>query len=141
MTGLLVTFIISFILGSVGFFTGGDFLRWFFISLFVQFGIFFIINLITKTYAQIQINRLEVERLNAIEKNTARIKCVVCGEINEVVIDINAPNEFRCKKCSSLNSVHVQISNAQKTEINDVNGVFTEDSIRELAKLDADERG
>lgn len=140
MTGIFITLLVSFILGAVGFFTGGDFLRWFSISLFSQFAIFFVFNLITKTWAQIQVNRLEVERLNAIDRNTARIKCAVCGEINEVVIDINGPNEFRCTKCNSLNSVYVDITNAQKTEINDINGVFTEDSVRELGQLEADER-
>ena len=45
------------------------------------------------------------------------VKCAVCGEPNEVEINLKTKNEFRCKKCGALNGVQVSIENVQKTEM------------------------
>lgn len=131
IVSILITLCISFIFGVIGYFTGGDIVRWFSISLVLQYVIFFIINSITKTLAQMHINRMEVERLNAIDQNKAKIECAVCGEPNEAFIKINENNEFRCERCKSLNSINVTISNYQKTEMLD-NGIITEDVVNTL---------
>jgi hypothetical protein len=132
LISFLITLCVSTIFGFIGFFSGGGFFIWFFTSFVLQYVIFFIVNSVTKAIVQMQINRLEVERLNKIDENRVRIKCSVCKELNDVIIDIKGENEFRCIKCGSLNSVSVAISNFQKTEFLD--GVITEDIVKKLKK-------
>ena len=77
-----------------------------------------------------RLNRLEVERLNALDENKVRIECSVCEDPNDIVLKINRDNEFRCERCKSLNTVKLSISNFQKTEI--LGGVITEDVVSQL---------
>jgi transcription elongation factor Elf1 len=132
ITGFLLTFVISLAFGVLGYFTGHNFIEWAGIAFISQFVVFFIVNMVTKTIMQMQLNKLEVSRLNAIDENRVRIKCAVCGEYNDVVIRVGQENEFRCVKCNSLNSISVNIENYQKTEIPTTNGILTEDIIKKL---------
>ena len=131
LVSILITFCVSGLLAIIGYFTGGSPLQWFGISLVLQYIIFFIVNTVTKAVAQMYINRLEVQRLNAIDENKVRIKCAVCEDPNDVVIKVGKSNEFRCERCKSLNSVSVSISNFQKTEIPS-DTVITEDTVNKL---------
>lgn len=126
---------VSGIFALIGFFTGGNLFQWFFVSLVMQFIVFFLFNITLKTIVQLRINKLEVDRLNAIDENRVILKCAVCGEPNEVVIKVGKVNEFRCEKCKSLNRINVDISNYQKTEMLD--GLITEEIVEKLkAKRD-----
>lgn len=132
INGFLLTFVISLAFGVLGYFTGHNFIEWTGIAFISQFVVFFIVNMTTKTLVQMQLNRLEVARLNALDENRVRIKCAVCGEPNDVVIKIGEQNEFRCVKCKSLNGISINIDNYQKTEIPTTNGILTEDVIKKL---------
>ena len=140
LRSLLITCSIGVGFGLVGLFTGGDFLRWFGISFVSQFVLFFIFNSLSKSFFQLQINRLEVERINAMEKNNVEINCALCNEINEIVVNVAEINEFRCVKCNSLNTVRTEISNYHKTEIIPNSGIITEDVLNKIKKdLDVSE--
>lgn len=78
-----------------------------------------------------RLNKLEIDRLNAIDENRVRIACAVCDDPNDIVIKVGDVNEFRCSKCKSLNTVNVKISNYQKTEIFP-DGVITEAFIEKM---------
>ncbi len=130
IVSILLTLVVSTSFAIIGYFTGGDIYRWFFISLVCQFVLFFIINTLTKTVVQLRLNSLEVERLNALDENRVRIECSVCKDPNDVTVKVAKDNEFRCEKCKSLNTVKVSVSNFQKTEIFD--GVLTEDVVNQL---------
>lgn len=136
--GFILTLVVSFCFLLVGAATGGSLVKWFFIPFFVQYVLFFIVNKALMTYAQIQINRMEVDRLNARDKNKTYLNCSVCGELNEVEIDINDTNEFVCEKCDAKNSVIVSITNALKTEMiyTDNNKVITEDMVAAIKEED-----
>jgi phage FluMu protein Com len=131
LVSILITFCISSLLAMVGYFTGGNPIQWFGISLVLQYVVFFIINTVTKAVAQMHINRLEVQRLNAIDENRVRIKCAVCGEPHDIIVKVGQTNEFRCERCKSLNTVTVSVSNFQKTEIAP-DSVITEDTVNKL---------
>lgn len=77
-----------------------------------------------------RLNRLEVERLNALDENRVLINCAVCKDPNDIIVKVGEENEFRCEKCKSLNSVKVSVSNYQKTEF--VDGILTEDVIDKI---------
>jgi len=131
LVSILITFCVSGLLAIIGYFTGGNPIQWFGISFVLQYIIFFIVNTVTKAVAQMHINRLEIQRLNAIDENRVRIKCAVCEEPNDVVVKIGQTNEFRCERCKSLNNVSVAINNFQKTEIAP-DSVITEDTVNKL---------
>jgi phage FluMu protein Com len=133
---ILITFVVSTLFAVIGYFTGGDIFRWFFVSFICQFIFFFILNTITKTVVQMRLNRLEVERLNALDENKVLINCAVCKDPNEVIIKVGQENEFRCERCKSLNSVKVSVSNYQKTEF--VDGIITEDVIDKIKATNSD---
>jgi phage FluMu protein Com len=132
INGFLLTFVISLAFGVLGYFTGHNFIEWAGIAFISQFVVFFIVNMVTKTIMQMQLNKLEVSRLNAIDQNRVRIKCAVCHEPNDVIIRVGEENEFRCERCKSLNSISVSIDNFQKTEIPTTNGILTEDVIKKI---------
>lgn len=132
MAGILLTLAFSLIISLVGHFTGGNFIRWFVIATVAQLVVFFIYNQYITTRVQMHLNELEVERLNKIDENRVTIKCAVCGEPETTVIRLSDKNEFRCKKCNSLNVIDVKISNIQKTEF--IDGLITQEVLEKLKK-------
>lgn len=129
---ILITLAVSGVFALIGFFTGGNVFQWFSISLVMQFIVFFLFNIAMRSYFQLQTNKLEVQRLNALDENRVTVKCAVCGEPHDIVIKVGGVNEFRCEKCKSLNKVEVSISNYQKTEI--LEGLITEDIVNEIKR-------
>jgi DNA-directed RNA polymerase subunit RPC12/RpoP len=127
--GLFIWVLLSFFIAISFFVSGKGFLIPFVISLSIQFILFFIFNAILLLYGQLQINKLKVQRMNAIDKNTATLHCATCGELNSVEININDNNEFVCSRCSSKNKVFVNISNVQKTDILYDTNILTEEEL------------
>lgn len=135
---ILITLAVSSIFALIGFFTSGNVFQWFFVSLITQFIVFFLFNIVMKSYFQLKTNQLEVARLNALDENRVTINCAVCDEPHDVVIKVGEVNEFRCEKCKSLNKIDISISNYQKTEILD--GIITEDFVKELKEKQDSEK-
>lgn len=135
----VLTVLFSLVFGIIGIVSGGNFLSWFLFALVSQFILFFIVNLCIKTYSQIQVNKLEVSRLNSIDRNIKQLRCAVCGEINDVYINVNSDkNEFICSKCGSKNKVIVYVDTVQKTEIFD--GVITDDTLKKIVIKESGEK-
>ena len=133
--GFFITLSISLLFGLAGSVAGSSFFTWALITFISQYIIFFIISQILKTWAQVQVNRMRVERMNVIDRNKTEIRCATCGEVNEVEIDINGNNDFRCKRCNSLNKILVGITNVQKTEIlHDTSKPLTLEDIEDIER-------
>jgi hypothetical protein len=133
MQGIVITFFISLVFALIGFMAGQKPVVWFGLSFIGQFILSYLWNRALLVYKQIEFNRLEVTRLNAMEKNRTTVECAVCKSPNVVDVLINEPNnEFRCEHCQQLNSVYVSIKTAQKTEM--VNGIITDELAKRLIK-------
>lgn len=94
-----------------------------------------------ETFAKIKYNKNVTELMKASKRNVVNLKCAVCGEINEVDIDLNKDNSFRCKKCNSLNKVFVEMDTVQLTEILDTSKIITSDMIDKIREEDKNDRG
>lgn len=137
MNGLLQSFIfttvISIILGIVGVLFGSNFLIWFLLGFIFQYLSYYIFNTVLATFAKINYNKNVAELMKASKKNVVKLKCAVCGEINDVDINLNEENSFRCTKCNTLNKVFVNINTVQLTEILDTSkGIITADMVETI---------
>lgn len=130
--GLITVLFFSLVFTFIAFVFDADYWKWFWVSFFGQFIVFALFNTTLKVWSQVQVNKLKVERLNAIDKNIAPIRCAACGDLNDVYINVKYPdnNSFKCK-CGITNSVLISITNAQKTDIlYDTDGILTEEKIK-----------
>ena len=131
--GLVIIIGIAVAIGSVGLLSGQSFLAWFIAGVILQLLFNFALNTGMKTWGQVQINKLLVERMNTIDRNRVEVPCETCKEINEIDLSFNHDNEFRCEKCKTLNKVFVTWDVVQKTEIPE-NAVITEDIVKQIKK-------
>lgn len=135
--GLSIVVLFSVSFATIAYATGSDPIKWFLVSFLAQFILTALVNTVTRTWAQIQINKLKVQRLNEIDKNVTGVRCAGCGHLNEVYVDIKTPddNSFHCVSCNCHNSVLINITNAHKTDIMyNTDRVLTEELVNDLIK-------
>jgi len=120
------------VFAGIGFLFGYNPLEWFAVSAVAQFIFIYTFTLTLRTIATLKLNRMEIDRLNAMDANKVSMKCSVCNEPHIAVVKWGENNEFRCERCKSLNQIDVNITNHQRTEI--VEGLITEDIVQNLNK-------
>jgi len=131
--GFNIAVFISLVFGAIGYSMEGSPIRWFIVSFILQIAVTFLMNTAIRAWAQVQTNKLIADRENLIHRNTCVVKCAVCDEPHEMELSLALPNEYRCVKCKSLNSVGVSVSNVQKTEIIP-EGVITTDILSKISE-------
>ena len=132
MRGIIIILLIAGAFASAGFLLGQSILGWFIIGVIAQLLFNFTLNRIMMIWGQNNINRLEVERLNAISKNLVQLKCANCQNIQEEEVLFAAKsNQYDCKKCNRQNTVYISIETAQKTILPD-NDILTDDIIKKM---------
>lgn len=110
-----------------------DFLRWFSVSILLQFIFFFIFNSIVYIITNYKLMKLNVERQNILDQNSITLPCANCSHPNTTLVNVNSSeNSFTCSECGVKNSISVMITNAQKTDIIYKKDVLTQDDIKEL---------
>lgn len=130
---LIITLLVSFAFGSIGFFGFGSFIPWFGLSLVGQYLFFYIFNSIIQRVENYQFNKLINDREIEIEKNVIPLFCANCNHPTDVHIDIKgSENGFKCDNCGTENAILVSISNAQKTNILYKKDVLTEEDIKNI---------
>jgi hypothetical protein len=107
---LVGTIIISSIFGLAGGAIVGTFWSWFWISLLVQIIGFAVWNsyLIQKQNAVVQ--ELEIQALEQLSKFVVGLSCAYCKQNNNVPIQLNRKNTFKCDSCNQVNGVYMQFS-------------------------------
>jgi hypothetical protein len=103
-----VTFLLSTIFGFAGSSIYGKFWGWFWISFLAQLIIFLVWNsfLIQKDYANQQ--KAEIDAMEQYSKFTVKLNCAYCQSPNNVPIQLNQKNTFRCDSCNQGNGVFMQ---------------------------------
>lgn len=130
---LQITLVISLLFGGIAFLFGDSFIRWFLYGILFQFIVSPMFYLLLKTWGQININKLKVSRMNAIDQNSTELLCAKCNAVNKTMINVNSDeNSFTCKECGTVNNIYVEIRNAQKTNIVYKKNVITEEDIKDL---------
>jgi len=112
---LLLTTVVSGVVGLGGYLLGGYFWGWFILAFGIQFIIFMVINTFLQRKDTIEGAKIVNEQLEALSKFTVQLTCAYCKQINAVPITLNQENRFQCGSCNQINAVKMQFFAAQIT--------------------------
>tara|TARA_R110000868_G_scaffold40267_3_gene139157 strand:- start:1619 stop:2059 length:441 start_codon:yes stop_codon:yes gene_type:complete len=104
------TFLISTIFGFAGGAIIGTFWAWFWISFLIQVIAFAVWNsfLIQKSDAIAQL--AEIQLLEQLSRFVIQLSCAYCKQPNNVPIQLNAKNTFKCESCNQVSGVFMQFT-------------------------------
>jgi hypothetical protein len=112
---LLITGLVSLIVGIGGYIIVSNFWGWFVLAFGVQFIIFAIINTFLQRKDQIEVNKIYNEQLEALSKVSVQIACAYCQTANLVPITLNQENRFKCESCNQVSGIKMQFFATQIT--------------------------
>jgi hypothetical protein len=115
LLSLLVTGVISSIVGIGTFFWLSTFWGGFFTTFALQIIIFAITNSFLIRKDQIKYVELINEQLTAAAKYMIQISCAYCKRPNTVPIALNQDNRFKCEYCNQVSGIKMQFYSAQIT--------------------------
>ena len=104
------TCFVSTVFGFAGSSIAGPFWAWFWISLLVQFIGFAVWNsfLIQKEVTALQL--VELSALEQLSKFVISLSCAYCKQPNNVPIQLNQKNTFKCESCGQVSGVYMQFT-------------------------------
>ena len=104
------TLAVSTVFGFAGSAIAGPFWAWFWISLLLQLIVFAIWNsfLIQKDSALAQ--QAELTVLERLSRFVISLSCAYCKQPNNVPIQLNQKNTFKCESCGQVNGVYMQFT-------------------------------
>jgi len=107
---LSITVILSTLFGFAGSSIYGKFWGWFWITFLFQFVGFIAWNsfLIQKEEAFQQ--KAAIDTLDKFSKFAVRLNCAYCKQPNNVPIQLNQKNSFKCESCNQTNGVYMQFA-------------------------------
>jgi transcription elongation factor Elf1 len=108
LASLFLTAAFATLFGFAGRSIVGTFWSWFWISTLSMFVVFGIINsyFISKDINLLQKNEIEI--LEQLSKFTITVNCAYCQQQNNVPIQLNARNTFKCESCNQVNGISMQ---------------------------------
>ena len=112
---LLLTTVVSGLVGAGGYFITGNFIGWFVVAFGVQFILFAVINTILQRKDQIEVNKILNEQLEALSKASVQLACAYCKTTNLIPITLNQENRFKCESCNQVNGIKMQFFATQLT--------------------------
>jgi hypothetical protein len=112
---LLITSLVSVIVGLGGYFIAGSFLGWFVVAFGIQFILFAIINTFLQRKDQLDVNKVLNEQLEALSKISVQLACSYCKTSNIIPITLNQENRFQCQSCNQVNGIKMQFFSTQLT--------------------------
>lgn len=113
------------------------FLDWFLVCVAAQFIMFYMWNSFLEYRLRVNQEREETERIASFIEQGVDSTCAYCNATNFIPIKLDDDNQFDCTECGKTNSVYVDITVAQKTQILDRQTLNVNSLIKE--KIDATE--
>jgi hypothetical protein len=107
---LLGTAIISAVFGFAGSSIVGTFWGWFWISFATQIIGFLIWNSYLLQQQSNFNQQTELALLEQISKFAVRLSCAYCKQQNDVPIQLNEKNTFKCDSCNQTNGIYMQFT-------------------------------
>jgi len=111
------------------------FLDWFLVCIAAQFIMFYMWNSFLEYRLNVAREREETERITSFMEQGVDAICAYCNASNFIPIKLDDDNEFNCTECNKDNSVYVDITIAQKTQIIDKQSLNVSSYVKE--KIDA----
>lgn len=103
-----------------------------------QFVFFFIWNTVNDNLFRSRIEQEETERIKAYAQQGVDVECAYCTKPNFIPVRFDEKNEFECQHCEKTNSVYINITTAQVTDILDRDSLSVTAYIAD--KLEAEEK-
>jgi hypothetical protein len=115
LISVAITLFFSAVIAAAGSLIYGAFWGWFGITFAFQIIGFTIWNsyLLQKDNAIAQQN--EVEELRALSNISIKLSCAYCNRPNDIPIQLNRKNTFKCDYCSQVNGVFMQFTSTTLT--------------------------
>lgn len=136
---LLLTVIVSLIAGGLlNYLFGFALLKMTIGALVVQFVFFYLYNSVVQLVMSSKFEREQTRQAEYFSKQGVDVNCAHCNNVNFIPIAMTDVNEFVCDVCGKQNSVYVDITVAQKTDIVDKQSVTVNSYSKE--KVDAEQK-
>ena len=112
---LAITGFFSVIAGFAGSAIIGTFWGWFWITFLLQIVIFSGWNSYLLQQQSQQLQESEIKLLEQLSKFTITMSCAYCQRPNDVPIQLDQKNTFKCQACNQTNGVFMQFSSTTIT--------------------------
>ena len=97
----------------------------------MQLTISFIWNSIITHITSIKLAREETQRLELYSQQGVDADCAYCKKMNFIPVRMDEVNDFVCDSCGKSNSVYIDITVAQKTDIIDRDSLSVKEYIKD----------
>lgn len=115
LISLVITSLISSVVGLGTFFWISTFWGGFFTAFAIQIVAFAIVNSFLIRKDQIKYVELINQQIEAASKYAIQISCAYCKQPNTAPIVLNQENRFKCEYCGQISSIKMQFLSTQVT--------------------------
>jgi hypothetical protein len=112
---ICITIVVSSIFGAIGPIIAGTFWSWFALSFVFQIICFFVANSFLVQRERVSEELLQLQTLDKLANFTVQLSCAYCKQPNNVIIQLNQKNTFKCESCNQTNGVFMQFSSTTLT--------------------------
>ena len=136
---LFITAIVASVVGTLGnILFNITFMQAFTVMFLLQLAGSYIWNSLLQYTTRIKLEAEETKRIELYTQQGVTANCAYCKTPNYVPIRMDESNNFKCENCGKENSIYVDITVAQKTDIVDRQDLSVSEYIKD--KVDAEER-
>lgn len=120
VVSLLITAIVAALSGALGLLLfETSFLKVFSVVFLIQIIIAYFWNSLTQTLRMNKAETEETKRIELYAQQGVDAECAYCKVTNFIPLRMDEDNDFDCVSCSKTNSVYIDVTVAQKTQIID----------------------
>lgn len=109
--------IAALIAAGANYFASTDFLSTFTMLIGMQFVISYVWKSVTEHLLKSQAITEETKRLELYSMQGVEVQCAYCKKDNFVPVRMDEDNNFECEFCGKTNSVYIDVTTTQKTQI------------------------
>ena len=110
-----ITIVVSSICGALGPFIAGTFWSWFALSFLFQLICFYVANSFLVQRERVSEELIQLQALDKLANFMVPLSCAYCKQPNNVLIQLNQKNTFKCESCNQTNGVFMQFSSTTLT--------------------------
>ena len=139
VTSLTITTIVSLVIAVIGqFIFSLDASKTFVSAFIIQILGFYIWNSIVQSILTYRITQEQTKQAEYFTQQGVEVTCAHCNAVNFIPVSMEQDNSFNCQSCDKQNSVYIDVTVAQKTDIVDKQSVTISPHIKD--KLDAERK-
>lgn len=134
LTSLSITAIISAIAAIIGqYIFSINAGKVFVLAFITQIICFYIWNSLVQAILTYRITQEQTKQAEYFTQQGAEVSCAYCSAVNFIPVSMEQDNSFACESCEKENSVYIDITVAQKTDIIDKQSLTVNSFIKDKA--------